>query len=70
MSLSTTPPRETPWLSMRESAEYLGCAERTIRAYIARGNLKASRVPGSRLVRIKRADLDALLIPVPTTGSE
>ncbi len=56
------------WLSQSEAADYLGVADRTIRAYIARGELRGHRVKGSRLVRIDRADLDAMLSPIPTTG--
>ena len=55
---------ESAWLSQAEAAEYLGVTDRTIRNYIARGNLRGSRIKGSRLVRIKRADLEALLRPI------
>lgn len=54
------------WLSQLEAAEYLGVTDRTIRAYISRGLLPGYRVRGSRLVRIDRHDLDALLRPIPT----
>lgn len=54
------------WFSQQEAAEYLGVTDRTIRAYIARGDLPAHRVRGSRLIRIDEADLDALLRPIPT----
>lgn len=63
-----TAPHPSKWLSQSEAAEYLGVADRTIRSYIARGVLRGHRVRGSRLVRIDRADLDALLQPIPTTG--
>lgn len=54
------------WLTQREAADYIGVTDRTIRNYIARGDLPAWRVRGSRLIRIDRADLDALLRPVPS----
>jgi excisionase family DNA binding protein len=57
-----------PWYDQADSAEYLGVTERTIRNYIARGLLPASRVHGSRLVRIRKSDLDAMLRPIPTAG--
>lgn len=57
------------WLNQAEAADYLGVTDRTIRAYIARGDLPAARVRGSRLVRIKLADLDALMRPIPTAGA-
>ena len=56
------------WLSQSEAAEYLGVTDRTIRNYIARGTLAGNRVRGSRLVRIDRAELDALMRPIPTAS--
>jgi excisionase family DNA binding protein len=53
------------WLSQGEAAEYLGVTTRTIRRYISVGLLPASRIRGSRLIRIDRADVDALLRPIP-----
>lgn len=54
------------WLSQAQAAEYLGVTDRTIRNYIARGDLRGHRLRGSRLVRIDRYDLDKLLRPIPT----
>lgn len=62
-SSSTTDRR---WLSQAQAAEYLGVTDRTIRSYVARGTLKANRVRGSRLIRIDRAELDALMRPIPS----
>lgn len=56
------------WLSQKEAAEYLGVTDRTIRSYIARGTLPATRVRGSRLIRILQSDLDALLRPIPSAS--
>lgn len=53
------------WLSQTEVAEYLGITTRTVRRYIAIGLLPATRIKGSRLIRIDRADVDALLRPIP-----
>lgn len=58
------------WLSQAEAAEYLGVTDRTIRNYIARGQLKGCRVRGSRLVRVDRAELDAMLRPIPAAGGD
>lgn len=58
----------TKYLSINDAAEELGVTERTIRNYIARGSLPASRIRGSRIVRIDRADLDSLLQPIPAAG--
>lgn len=67
--LSTHDIRAAKWLNQSQAAEYLGVTERTIRAYIARGTLPASRIRGSRLVRIKQSNLDALLRPIPAAKS-
>lgn len=53
------------WLSQAEAAEYLGVTTRSIRRYIAVGLLPASRIKGSRLIRIDQEDVDALLRPIP-----
>lgn len=53
------------WLTQAEAADYLGVTTRTIRRYISIGLLPASRIKGSRLIRINRADVDALLRPIP-----
>jgi excisionase family DNA binding protein len=57
-----------PWLSQQEAAEYLGVSDRTIRNYIARGQLNAHRIRGSRAIRIARTELEALLRPIPAGG--
>lgn len=54
------------WLTQAEAAELLGVTDRTIRVYISRGTLRAHRVRGSRLIRIDRADVEALLTPIPS----
>ena len=56
------------WLSQQDAADYLGVTDRTIRNYIARGLLPGHRVKGSRLVRIRRDDLDQLMRPIPSGG--
>lgn len=50
-------------LSPAEAAAYKGVNESTIRRWIYKGLLPAQRV-GPRLLRIKRADLDAMNQPV------
>lgn len=61
----TTPP--PAWLAQAEAAEYLGITDRTLRRWVASGQLPAYRL-GVRLLRFKQSDLDALLQPVPTAG--
>jgi excisionase family DNA binding protein len=53
------------WLSQQEAADRLGVTDRTIRNYIRSGAIKGRRLPGSRLIRIDRDELDAALKPVP-----
>lgn len=61
-------PTHEGFLTQSQAAEYIGVTDRTIRAYIARGTLPARRIKGSRLVRIRRSDLDELLRPIPSAG--
>lgn len=52
-------------LDRHQAAAYLGCSEKTIRNYIASGVLPAYRVRGGRFLRIRRSDLEKLLIRIP-----
>jgi len=49
------------WLSQREATAYLGVTDRTIRNYVRTGALKGRRLPGSRLMRLDRLEIDAAL---------
>lgn len=46
-------------LTIQESADLIGVHKNTIRNLLQRGQLKGQRI-GSRIVRIDKADLDAL----------
>ena len=48
-------------LTKQQAAEYLQVSLPTINNYLRRGLLRAYKLPGGRLVRIKREDLLALL---------
>ncbi|MER3485439.1 MAG: hypothetical protein C4345_05155 [Chloroflexota bacterium] len=48
-------------LTKRQAADYLQVSLPTINNYVRRGLLRAYKLPGRRLVRIKREDLLALL---------
>ncbi|MBK8732851.1 MAG: helix-turn-helix domain-containing protein [Actinomycetales bacterium] len=64
----TPSPAADPWVTQAEARAYLGgITDRTLRRYIAAGELPAYRL-GARLLRFRRSDLDALLRPVPTAG--
>jgi len=53
------------WLSQQEAAQYLGVTDRTIRNYVRTGALKGRRLPGSRLIRLDRLEIDKALKLVP-----
>jgi excisionase family DNA binding protein len=52
-------------LTKRQAADYLQVSVPTINNYLRRGLLRAYKLPGGRLVRIKREDLLALLEETP-----
>lgn len=47
------------WLTVKQAAEFLQCSAPTIRRRIADGSLKVMR--SGRLIRIARADLEAMM---------
>lgn len=51
--------------SLREAAERTGISERTLRRRISEGKLPAYHV-GSRIIRVVAADVDRLMVPIPT----
>jgi excisionase family DNA binding protein len=53
-------------LSMAAVAEQFDVSERTIRRWIAAGQLSAYRI-GTRTVRLDAAEVDAIVHKVPTT---
>jgi excisionase family DNA binding protein len=52
------------FLSPRDVAGRLGVNEQTVRAWIRSGKLPASRLAGQKVLRIREADLEAVLEPV------
>jgi len=59
---------KTERISLQEAAIELGVSVDTIRRRIADGSLPAVRT-GPRLLRVSRADVEALSTPVPTAES-
>lgn len=59
---------KTPFLSLAEASDRAGVHQKTLRRRIAEGHLTAYRMAGSRLIRVKSADLDALFRVLPTVG--
>lgn len=56
------------WLSIRQAADYTGASTDTIRRRISDGQLPASYVGRSHMLRIRTDDLDALMRPIRTVG--
>ena len=55
-------------LSVRQAAQAAAVSEKTIRRYIRSGELQAHRL-GTKTVRIRRQDLNALFKPMPQNGA-
>lgn len=53
----------TEWLTRKQAAEYLQVTPRTIDRWMAKGRLRYHRIAGSGRRRIRREDLDAMLVP-------
>ncbi len=70
MSASHAVPHDnnTPyWVTVNQAAEITNVHANTIRNWISQGLLPAHRI-GERLVRISKADLDALATPIVGGG--
>ena len=63
MTTTVTSSPETRFLTVAEAADELHVTERFIRKLIANRDLDAVRI-GTRLVRIRRTDLDGLIRPI------
>ena len=57
----------TEFETLTHEAKRVGVSEKTLRRRIASGELPAYRI-GTR-IRLKPADVDALLRPIPTVGN-
>jgi excisionase family DNA binding protein len=60
------------WISIADAAERLSVSPRTIRRFVSDGELPGYRLgaPRGRIIRVELADVDILLIRIPTVGSE
>ncbi|WP_448072342.1 helix-turn-helix domain-containing protein [Georgenia yuyongxinii] len=54
-------------MNLQDAADYLGVTERSVRNWISAGKVPAYRI-GKKVIRLKVADVDALLQPIPTVG--
>lgn len=62
---TTTPARR--YAPLARAADYVGCDQRTIRRYIASGQLHGYRL-GQRLIRVDLNELDTLMRPIPSAA--
>ncbi len=69
MTTTLTGSAESRFLSVAQAADELGVTERFIRKLITNGDLQAVKV-GTRLIRIRRTDLEDLLRPVLEEGRQ
>jgi len=56
-------PDTTVWLTVDAAADLAGRSTRTIRRWLRQGDLPTYRLPASQEIRIRKEDLDALLVP-------
>ena len=54
----------SPKITIAEAAQYLGITTKSVRRYIAAGQLTGYRV-GSRLIRLDASQVEDLLRPMP-----
>lgn len=60
----------SPWMVVREAAEYCRCSEKTIYRAVDANQLKAARVGGRRALRFRAEHLDHWLdATVPQEGT-
>jgi excisionase family DNA binding protein len=50
-----------PWLTIQDAARLLSCCPSTIKRLLANSRFPSCRIPGTRLRRIHRADMCALM---------
>lgn len=54
------------FITIDEAADYYRVTPKTIRRMISRGDLRAVRLPGTRIVRLRVADLSSSAAWIPT----
>ena len=52
------------WMSLQETAAYVGVTTRSVRTWVASGSLPGHGLPSSHLLRFKRSEIDAAFAPV------
>ena len=59
---------ESPWMTLREAAEYLRVSQRTMRTLVVREQVTAYRINPRGALRFKADDLDKALEPTARPG--
>lgn len=59
---------ESPWMTLREAAEYLRVSQRTMRSLVVRERVTAYRINPRGALRFKADDLDEALEPKTRPG--
>ncbi|BBY84178.1 hypothetical protein MPUL_53360 [Mycolicibacterium pulveris] len=62
MSRKQTQPK---WMTVAQVADELQVTDRSVRLWIAEGRITAYRVRDGRSIRLRRADVEQLLEPIP-----
>ena len=65
MPTAATP--RTRYITIGDAADHLSVTERTVRNFIARGELTGYRI-GTRAIRVDLHEVEALLTPIPTAN--
>lgn len=52
-------------VSIEEAASRVGVSPRTVRNWIATGEIKGWRLPGGRLIRVDMDEINALTVEIP-----
>ena len=64
LQLDEMPEEEpSPWMTLAEAARYLRVTKHTLHAYARAGKLVKYHVPDYKTIRVKRTDIEALLVP-------
>lgn len=66
--MATLSQPNSEFLTIDSAAELLECSPWTVRRAINRGDIRAYRFKKTRVIRIKRSDLDKALKPVTTVA--
>ena len=51
----------SPWLSVKEAAVYIGVRVSTLYSYVSHRRIPFYKIPGSQLVKFKISEIDAWL---------